>query len=140
MDELLSTVEEAFGSLVAEYNVKVDETIESLDAFSDLGYVDHDIVDTGRLLNSKVLDVKSSADSWSADFTWDPQSPENGYKYANRVWAGYWSKGGKNFFPGRHWPERTAKAMGITKRFVELLQSEGLDATIVVDGDENIDD
>lgn len=140
LDDLHGIINEAFGNLVADYNEWVDAVIESPDMFSDRGFVDHDIVDTGRLLNSKEVDVKDN----SATFSWEPHSPNNGFAYAPAVWTGFYAWGDKrNYVPGRHWPERAATTLndvGITESFVEKLKTAGVKARIVKNGDEEIDD
>ena len=140
LEDLTSVIKEAFGDLVADYNEWVDAVIESPDMFSDRGFVDHDIVDTGRLLNSKEVDAKDT----EATFLWEPHSPLNGFPYAPAVWTGFYAWGDKrNYIPGRHWPERAATTLndvGVTQAFVEKLKDLGLEATIVKNGDEDIDD
>lgn len=141
MDDLINQIdaiaEEAFAKIVADYNIAVDETIESMDAFTDLGFVNQDIVDTGRLRNSKLVTATSN----TAEFEWNPVSPKNKFAYAGAVWTGFMAFG-KYFVPGRHWAERTAinlNDIGITNSFVEALKNKGLDAYVVVNGDEELD-
>lgn len=140
-DEMLNNIEalaqEAFAQVVADYNVHVDEVIESLDAFTDLGFTDHDIVDTGRLRDSKLVNIGTNF----AEFEWSPRSPETGFFYAPAVWVGFISYAG-NYIPGRHWPERSAQTLnnqGITASFADKLKEQGLDVEILVNGDEDLD-
>jgi hypothetical protein len=141
MDETLNNLEElaqeAFSQVVEEYSLWVDATIESLDAFSDLGFSDWDIVDTGRLLESKAVNSQDN----EVEFEWSPRDPETGLFYAPRVWAGFLAYGRK-YIPGRHWPERAAQTLndkGVTATFVDLLKAQGLDAEIIINGDEDLD-
>lgn len=141
MDEFLDNLEEiaedAFAEIVAQYNIHVDEVIESLEAFNDLGFTEQDIVDTGRLRDSKLVQVEDNL----AEFEWSPRAPKTGFAYAPLVWAGFMAYG-KKYVPGRHWPERAAATLnnhGVTTSFVEALKQRGLDAEILVNGDEDLD-
>jgi hypothetical protein len=138
IDDVEQIILEAFGQVVADYNVYVDEIIESTEEFGDLGFTGQDIIDTGRLKDSKIVDANAT----DASFEWQPKSPENGFSYAPAVWAGFYSRGG-NFIPGRHWPERAAKQLnesGVTLAFVEYLRQQGLNAQVLLNGDEELDD
>lgn len=139
VDDVEQIILEAFGQVVADYNVYVDEIIESTEEFGDLGFTGQDIIDTGRLKDSKMVDATNT----EASFEWSPKSPENGFSYAPAVWAGFYPYGGEKFVPGRHWPERAAKQLnesGVTQAFVDYLRQHGLEAEILVNGDEELDD
>jgi hypothetical protein len=139
IDEVEQMILEAFGQTVADYNVFVDEIIESTEEFGDLGFTGQDIIDTGRLKDSKMVDSTETETS----FEWSPKSPENGFSYAPAVWAGFYPWGREKFVPGRHWPERAAIKLndeGVTKTFVNYLRQQGLNAEILSNGDEELDD
>lgn len=144
MDELLSLlsekIEDAFGLTVADFDIEVDEVIQSADEFKSQGFTDQDIVDTGRLLNSKIVDAQKEADEISVLYSWNPVSPKNGYPYGPAVWAGFYAYGGEKFIPGRHWPERAAKNVGITQSFVDYLRESGIPCTVERNGDDELDD
>lgn len=139
-DEIMIKVENAFAETVNDYNQEVDATIESMNAFADLGFEGQDIVDTGRLLESKKVDTDKTKTSVSAAFSWNPTSPKNGEKYASKVWAGFFAFGGPKFIRGRHWPERAATNMGVTETFVHYLNEQDVEAEIIIDGDDDLDD
>lgn len=134
--ELEDAIAEAFGDLIAQYNEEVDQVIQSTTEFGDSGFDNQDIVDTGRFLDSKTIE-----DSGKNEVTiaWDPADPDSGYHYAAALWNGFFAYGGKKYIPGRHWAERAAYNMEITKRFAELLQESGLEAKITKNGDGEID-
>lgn len=139
MDEIEQLIQEAFGQTVADYNEYVDSIIESTEEFGDSGFSGQDIIDTGRLKDSKIVDATAN----QASFEWSPKSPENGFPYAPVVWTGFHPYGREKFVPGRHWPERAARKLndtGVTRTFVAYLQSQGLKAEIVNNGDEELDD
>jgi hypothetical protein len=139
MDEIEKLIQEAFGQTIADYNVYVDEIIESTEEFGDSGFSGQDIVDTGRLRDSKIIDAQPNLVS----LEWTPKDPDSGFSYAPAVWAGFHPYGGEKFVPGRHWPERAAKKLngeGITKAFVTYLQQQGLNAQVINNGDEELDD
>ena len=141
MDEILDKLEvlasEAFQDLAIAYSQSVDDIIQDLNAFSDLGYHDWDIVDTGRLLASKIAEINSN----QAQFSWNPQDPESKVYYARSVWTGFMSFGG-SYKPGRHWPERAAYNMeqkGITQVYADLLSQKGLAVSIVTKAEDDLD-
>ena len=139
MDEIEQLIQEAFGQTIADYNVYVDEIIESTEEFGDSGFSGQDIVDTGRLRDSKIIDAQPNLVS----LEWTPKDPDSGFGYGPAVWAGFHPYGREKFVPGRHWPERAAKKLngeGITKAFVTYLQQQGLNAEVVSNGDEELDD
>lgn len=139
IDDVEQLILEAFGQVVADYNVYVDEIIESTEEFGDLGFTGQDIIDTGRLRDSKIVDATAT----EASFEWNPKSPKNGYGYGAAVWTGYNAWGGNKFVPGRHWPERAAKKLnesGVTIAFVEYLRKQGINAQVLINGDEELDD
>ena len=78
INDLKAKIREAFGAPMAVLDIEYDDVIESEVAFSDLGFVGQDIVDTARFLKSKTLTVREDSVVWS----WNPKSPENGYPYA----------------------------------------------------------
>lgn len=140
LNELEQLIANAFADVVADYNQFVDEVIESQDEFSDRGFTGQDIVDTGRLRDSKVVE---DTDINQVTFSWEPHSPDNGFPYAPAVWAGFRPFGGKTFVPGRHWPERAAVKLGevgVTQYLVDKLKEQGLEAEVIQNGDENLDD
>lgn len=139
MDEIEKLIEEAFGQTVADYNVYVDEVIESTEEFGDIGFSGQDIVDTGRLRDSKIVEATAN----EVTLEWSPKDPESGFSYAPAVWAGFHPYGGEKFVPGRHWGERAAKKLngvGVTRAFATYLQQQGLNAEIISNGDEELDD
>lgn len=139
MDEIEKLIEEAFGQTVADYNEYVDSIIESTEEFGDSGFSGQDIIDTGRLMDSKMVDATAN----DASFEWAPKDPKTGFSYAPAVWTGFHPYGREKFVPGRHWPERAATKLndiGITRTFVEYLKSQGLKTEIINNGDSDLDD
>lgn len=121
--------EKVFPDLVARYDLESDRVIEDPNEFANLGFVDQDIIDTGRLLKSKIIEPQGSL---SIRFSWDPVSPENGYRYASAVWWGF-SAWGKKFIPGRPWSDRAAYNIDPVNSTAKHLQKLGYDAKVVRD-------
>jgi len=127
--QITKDVNEAHGKAVAKVDVELDRVIESLDEFSDLGFIDHDIVDTGRLRDSKVITAKPN----SVTFTYAPVSPENGYPYAPAVFHGFFAWG-KKYIPGRPWTVRAVKNENPTGNIAIALEEMGYGVTVKNDG------
>lgn len=132
--DLIRQIKDAMGEVYAEYNVEVDRVIESENEFADLGFVNQDIVDTMRLLNSKVVLTQEDLGAIITIMivTWAPISPENGFPYGPAVWRGFFAWGRK-FIEGRHWDTRAAKNIDVTRNFVNKLRRRGVNAKVVFD-------
>lgn len=100
--------DESWAEVVAALEVEMEETITDPNAFPELGFVDQDIVDTGRLRDSQKVNVKDR----KVSFAWDPHSPENGYAYAPAVYSGFLAFG-KKWIPGRRWPEKAVDRLDV---------------------------
>jgi hypothetical protein len=80
------------------------EVFNDPNAFPELGFVDQDIVDTGRLRDSQKLKYEGST---QATFTWDPVDPETKEHYASGVYYGFFAyKNPRNYVPGRQWDKK----------------------------------
>lgn len=100
-DQIKADIQDSFAELVANLNEEFDEVITSESEFSDLGFAGQDIVDTGRLRDSKIVAVSSD----TANFSWNPKDPRSGYPYAKAVQSGFFAYG-KKYIPGRPWDLR----------------------------------
>lgn len=126
-------VEDASATAIAKVNVELDRVIESLDEFSDLGFVSQDIVDTGRLRDSKII----TANPNGVTFSYAPVSPENGYPYAPAVYLGFFAWG-KYWVEGRPWTLRAIKNENPTVNLVNALTDKGYNVNIKYDGVRNL--
>ncbi len=117
-----SIVEECFGEVAAEIEAESDRVIESLTEFADLGFEGQDIIDTGRLLNSKFV----TATNKSIKLTWNPRDPETGFPYAPAVVKGFFAYGGNKFIPGRNFPVRAVQNIDPVNSLAEKLRAKGL--------------
>lgn len=116
-------VEESVAIIHAEYNVIVDQVIESLSEFADLGFDGQDIIDTGRLLNSKTIETSGSIDTeLVAEWEWDPIDPESGHHYARAVYYGFFAFG-RHYVPGRPWARRAMENLNPQSRLRQLLEN-----------------
>lgn len=97
------------------------DVIEDLNEFSDIGYSNWDIVDTGRLRDSMVIRFEWDDRGASAELSWDPVSPETGEHYAAKVWVGFVGPSGR-LYPGRDWPGRAAERMNPFSFFMEKVK------------------
>lgn len=116
LNELKQVIEESFAVVVNEFSQECTAVIEDPDEFSDLGYVDHDIVLTGRLRDSQEIGVTRSNQEVIASFSWNPIDPETGRYYAGDVFTGY------GRMPGRNWPDRAARRQDWLKIFEGEIQ------------------
>lgn len=113
-------VADAMAKVFAKYDIEVDRVIESPNEFSNLGFIGQDIVDTGRLLKSKVITIGTFNGMWE----WAPISPENGFPYGPAVHEGFLAWG-KKFIPGRPWDVRAAQNIDPVQIVVNVLNSKG---------------
>lgn len=127
--QIKKDVAEARGVAIAKIDAELDRVIESEDEFSDLGFISQDIIDSGRLLDSKVI----SANPNGVTFTYDPVSPENGYHYGAAVYLGFFAWG-KKYIPGRPWTIRAMKNENPTINLAIALEEMGYRVTIKSDG------
>lgn len=120
-------ITESFAEVQTAIDIETDRVIESSDEFSDLGFTDQDIVDTGRLLNSKVVESKER----EIKFSWNPVDPESGAAYAGYVWTGF--SAGNKYIPGRKWDLRAVSNVKPAKILSEELEKKGYNVTKVED-------
>ena len=132
---LKQVIAECLAEVAAEYETEVNRVIESENEFADLGFVSQDIVDTGRLKNSLVVETRAGEGDLVSEisFSWEPRSTENNYPYAPAVWMGFFAFGGPKFIPGRHWDTRAAKNIQIVRRFGDRLTRKGIKVVGIVD-------
>lgn len=129
--KLKQDVKEARAQAIAKVNIELDRVIESEVEFSDLGFLGQDIVDTGRLRDSKVVNANPNG----VTFTYDPVSPENGYHYGAAVWLGFWAFG-KKYIPGRPWTLRAVQNENPLENTVVALENMGYSVKVKQDGTE----
>jgi len=125
LDSVIKEIKESWGQVIAEVNEELDAVIEDEMAFSDLGFNGQDIIDSGRLLNSKVVEINED----KAEFSWNPHSPENGYPYAPGVRAGFWAYG-KKYIPGRDWPGRAIERVNPVNSLAQKLKKKGFSVKV----------
>ncbi len=126
--------EKVFPEIAAKYDIESDRVIEDPNEFSNLGFVNQDIIDTGRLLRSKIIVPKGDLE---IQFSWNPVNPDNGYEYASAVWWGF-SAWGKKFIPGRPWSDRAMHNIDPVNGIAKHLQNLGYDAKVVRDDTRSI--
>ena len=118
-----SKINEAFGDVVAALDAELEAVIEDPYGFTDLGLVDHDIVDTGRLRDSQVVTVTSQGHTTTAEWEWDPVDPETRRHYAGDVFTGFVTFSG-NWMPGRDWPGRAVERLDPLSFFIDSLKEK----------------
>ena len=120
--KLKKNVKTAFKKTNAQLGKSFTEIIESETAFSDIGFTNWDIVDTGRLRDSQHCDVIRETDNKIEEiWTWDPVDPETGRNYAGDVLVGFIING--NWIPGRNWPERGVENLNPVRVFKTELKA-----------------
>jgi len=128
-DQIKKDVTAARATAIAKIDIELDRVIESESEFSDLGFISQDIVDTGRLRDSKVI----SANPNGVTFTYAPVSPENGYPYAPAVFNGFFAWG-KKYIPGRPWTLRAVRNENPVTNVKAALEEMGYGVRIVNNG------
>lgn len=132
--KLRQDVAEATAQAIAKVDIELDRVIESEDEFSDLGFLGQDIVDTGRLRDSKVI----TANPNGVTFTYDPVAPENGYHYGPAIWLGFWV--GQKYITGRPWTLRAVQNENPVTNTVTALREMGYKVKVKNDGTELLGD
>lgn len=120
VEEFKQQLNEGFADVVAEVDIGFSETIADPNAFVDQGFIDQDIIDTGRFQDSQQKDVQGSKITW----IWAPVDPDTGEHYAAQLYSGF-SYNGK-YIPGRHWPERTLQRIDPVESLASALRSRGI--------------
>jgi hypothetical protein len=118
---------EAWGETMAALELKMEEVIRDPNAFSEQGFVEQDIVDTERFVNSQQVQVVGGVTS----FSWNPHDPETGYPYAPALYAGFMAYG-KKWIPARHWPEKAIDELDVTEDFKRNLNERGAKARVKI--------
>lgn len=125
--ELDKAINEAFGKVVADFDVECLKVIEDENEFADVGLPDRDLIDTGRFRDSQIVQVQGN----KAEFTWNPTDPETGYAYAMALFVGFFAYGGHKYVPGRRWVFRALKRVNPVVLLAEELQNQGIAARVV---------
>lgn len=128
--QLQKDVQEATGEAIAKVDLELDRVIESESEFQDLGFVEQDIVDTGRLRDSKVITATPNG----VTFSYDPVNPDDGYHYASAIFLGF--NVGRKYIPGRPWTNRAVKNENPTVNVAEHLRGLGYKVRTRYDGTE----
>ncbi len=130
LKRLNKDVKKIYSDVVSQYNIEVDRVIEDPNEFANIGFVDQDIIDTGRLKNSKVIETQGEL---STRFSWAPVDPDTGYHYASAVWWGFNAYGDSKFVPGRPWSERAVYNLDPVNYISDRLKKKGYNALVVRD-------
>ena len=118
-------IQDCFADVMATLNQEFDDVISDEMAFSDIGFVGQDIIDSSRLLNSKTVEANPLSVSWQ----WNPRSPENGFPYAKAVREGFFAFG-KKYIPGRQWDIRALERVDPVDLLAQKLANKGFDVTV----------
>lgn len=127
INHLKKDLVEARAKAIAKVDAELDRVIESPSEFADLGFDGQDIVDTSRLLKSKII----TADPNGVTFGYDPVDPDSGYHYAAAVYFGFFAFG-KKYIPGRRWTIRSVKNENPVLNMVDSLKGMGYDARVAL--------
>ena len=123
MEELDNILTEAFANITEALTDEFTVVIEEIGAFPQMP--SSDIVDTGRLRDSLIIDT----DNYNCKWEWEPKNPDNGYPYAPAVYSGFLAYG-KKPIPGRHWPEKAMKRLDPVLGFAAELELQGIPVKI----------
>ena len=115
-------VKDCFRETVNALDKEQDDLINDPWGFSDLGFTDQDIVDSGDLRDSKVVEIWEQENDVEVTFSWHPVNPDTGRVYAGDVLTGFYTYSGK-FIPGRDWPNRSEQNLDTVEHFKSVLRS-----------------
>lgn len=90
--------------------------------FSDLGYIDHDIVDTGKLSRSFKTNINKTG------ITLKNTAQNKGFRYPKRIRLGYNTKSG--FRKGRPFYNRAIERSKVGQIYVNSLRNYGFNVKI----------
>lgn len=134
-NKLNKAIDNAWAEVVARVDTECIAVIEDPNEFSDLGFDQQDIILSGRLRDSQVVDVQGN----KAEFTWNPHDPDTGYAYGAALFFGFFAYGGHKFIPGRKWVLRALRRIDPVVLLVEELQKQGIGAILASNNIELID-
>ena len=123
VDAIKLKIKDCFAQTVDALDEMQDQVIKDPWEFADLGFLDQDIVDTGRLHDSKIVETVDEENVVTTRYVWNPINPEDGRAYAGDVLVGFTSYAG-NFIPGRDWPNRSEEKLNTHEHFLEALKAE----------------
>jgi hypothetical protein len=115
-------IKDCFRKTVDALDEMQDDLINDPWGFSDLGFTDQDIVDSGDLRDSKVVEIWEQENDIEVTFSWNPVNPDTGRAYAGDVLTGFYSYSGK-FVPGRDWPNKSEQNLDTVEHFKNVLRS-----------------
>ncbi|QSJ14596.1 hypothetical protein JYQ62_22110 [Nostoc sp. UHCC 0702] len=124
INELKGQIQEAFALTMGVLDLEFDDVIESDNAFADRGFVNWDIVDTGRFLKSKTI---ASPSPNLVRWEWNPKNPKNSYPYAAALYTGFMAFG-KQYIPGRPWTDRAIERVNVPEWMAFELWKMGIRA------------
>lgn len=128
---LRNEIREAVGDVMAELDLEYEKVIEDMNAFADQGFIDWDIVDTGRFRDSQKVNIATVDSQVVARWVWNPESPENGYHYAAALYYGFYAFGNQNaWIPGRRWVELGIKRVNPVRKLAANLRERGVSAKV----------
>ena len=126
MENIKEIVEECFGEVASEIEQECDRVIESTSEFASEGFPSQDIIDTGRLLDSKEVNASDT----SLQISWNPRDPNTGFPYASAIVNGFFAYGGSKYIPGRNFPVRAVQNSDPVDSLVKKLKAKGLKARV----------
>ena len=125
LDAIKEAVYDSFAEVQSEIVTEVVRVIETPGEFEG---VDGDIVDTGRLRDSMIVD--STLDKLM--LYWTATDPETGFYYPAAIIAGYFAYGRK-YIPARNYPVRAVQNASPIQSLAEKLRDRGLNAKVISD-------
>lgn len=122
-------IEDAWAEVVAQLTEEYLRVIEDPNEFSDLGFNDQDIIDTGRFRDSMTIDVQTKDGEIVVVWDWDPVDPETGEHYASSLYLGFVA--GQSYIPGRPWVDRAIKNIDPVQLLQAELSKRGIHARVI---------
>lgn len=128
LKQIEKAIDDSWAEVVAALDVEYTRVIEDDNEFSDLGFTDQDMVDSGEFRDGQTVDVKARRALWR----WAPINPKNGYCYAAALYYGFYAFGDQErYVEGRPWVSRAIRNIGVLVRFATELEKRGLKTRIV---------
>lgn len=123
--QVIEDVKDSFGEVAAEINEECDRVISSLTEFE--GFLGQDIILSGRMLNSKIVDATDT----KIKVAWDAKDPESGFPYPIAIVNGFFAFGGNKYIEGRDFPVRAVQNSAPVISLADKLRDKGYKVKII---------
>lgn len=124
IEQIKKDSQECFAEVAAEINEECDRVISSLTEFD--GFLGEDIILSGRMLNSKIVDATDT----KVNISWDAKDPDTGFPYPIAIVNGFFAFGGNKYIEGRNFPVRAVQNVDPVNTFADKMRKKGYKVTV----------